>query len=131
MLWKGNYPSARSDIEIMRMNGSTDDSKHVDKSPEAGNTWIEDIFRELVTLHNAQECVNGDCEDENAACQVTSRHEPSLRPTLRRSYENRIAAKSNGIEEKGGGLLDIGKEEVVYQHKKLVCGDLRPRFQPP
>ena len=73
----------------------------------------------------------GNGADEDAACQISRRDEPSLSKTRRGSHIDAIIAQRGDVEQESYRLLHIGEEEVVDEEKELIWWIARLALGPP
>lgn len=109
----------------------SDYGHYVDEYPTCGNAVVEGFSGGPVFLHNSEEGVHSDCANEDAAGQVSRRHEPSLSKTCWCAHQYRIVPQRANVEEEGCRLLDVGEEEIVYEDEELIYRLLHSRFQSP
>lgn len=62
-----------------------------------------------------------DEEAPHAACQITSRNEPSLGKAYRVLHDDSVQADPFYVEKKGKGLLYVGPQQIEDEDDELIC----------
>jgi hypothetical protein len=66
----------------MPMDEGSDERHRVYECPEAGDAAIESHGGQSIVLYDAEVCVDGNCTDEYATCQISSGNKPKLPSVL-------------------------------------------------
>lgn len=81
----------------MPMDEGSDERHHVYECLEAGDVAIESHGGQSIALHDAEECVDGNCAYEYATCKISSGIKPKL-PSVSTSsntlYKQTILARN-------------------------------------
>jgi hypothetical protein len=62
----------------MPMDERSDERHHVCECPEAGDAAIKRHGGQSIVLHDAEECVDGNCAYEYTTCEISSGNKPKL-----------------------------------------------------